>query len=138
MKTKLLLVCAMSLCLGVAAYAQTAAPDAPPPAPGAPKDEMRMPPPPPGEDAMSDDDDAAEMAPPAGPRGHGPDRMGPRGPRHGPRGMMPPPPPSKAADFRIENGPFKFQVKCAEDEPMQACADIAIKMLAEAKNLPAR
>ncbi|WFU07665.1 hypothetical protein QA646_10010 [Rhizobium sp. CB3090] len=30
---------------------------------------------------------------------------------------------SKAARFRIENGDVKIDIKCAEDEPMKACAD---------------
>ncbi|MDL2397441.1 hypothetical protein [Rhizobium mayense] len=30
---------------------------------------------------------------------------------------------SKAARFRIENGDVKIDVKCADDEPMKACAD---------------
>jgi hypothetical protein len=33
------------------------------------------------------------------------------------------PTPSKAARFRIENGDVKIYVKCADDEPMKACAD---------------
>jgi hypothetical protein len=41
----------------------------------------------------------------------------------GPWGHRPPPPPSKAAHFRIEDGSVKIDVKCAEDEPMKACAD---------------
>ncbi|MBB5573287.1 hypothetical protein QD357_04670 [Rhizobium sp. BR 317] len=30
---------------------------------------------------------------------------------------------SKAARFRIESGDVKIDIKCAEDEPMKACAD---------------
>ncbi|MBB4569232.1 hypothetical protein [Rhizobium leucaenae] len=33
------------------------------------------------------------------------------------------PMPSKAARFRIEDGDVKIEVRCAEDEPMKACAD---------------
>ncbi|GGD90171.1 hypothetical protein GCM10011390_06190 [Aureimonas endophytica] len=144
MNTKLLLASAMSLCLfGGAALAQSQTPP-PPPAPpaAAPKDDARMAAPDAGDDDQmgpAGDEDMADMPPPpppGGPRDHGP---GPKGPRHGmgPRGMMPPPPPpSKAAHFRIQNGPFRFDVKCADDEPMQACADIAAKMLDQAKSLP--
>jgi hypothetical protein len=45
---------------------------------------------------------------------------------HGPR---PPPPPSKAAHFRLESAGVVLDVKCADDAPMQACADIALQML---------
>ena len=62
---------------------------------------------------------------------------------HGPRGDMgfrgdrdfrghrppPPPPPSKAAHFRIEDGDTKIDLKCAEDEPMKACADLLIQVM---------
>jgi hypothetical protein len=34
-----------------------------------------------------------------------------------------PPPPSKAAHFRIEQGDNAIDVKCADEEPMRACAD---------------
>jgi len=40
-----------------------------------------------------------------------------------------PPPPSKAAHFRIEQGDNAIDVKCADEEPMRACADIAIQFL---------
>ncbi|AYG59669.1 hypothetical protein [Rhizobium jaguaris] len=30
---------------------------------------------------------------------------------------------SRAARFRIENGDVKIDIKCADDEPMKACAD---------------
>ncbi|MBE7186360.1 MAG: hypothetical protein INR68_18365, partial [Methylobacterium mesophilicum] len=45
---------------------------------------------------------------------------------------------SKAADFSIENGSLKFRVRCAEDEPMQACADIASRLLGEVTGAPGR
>jgi hypothetical protein len=40
-----------------------------------------------------------------------------------------PPPPSKAAHFRIEQGDNAIDVKCADDEPMRACSDIAMQFL---------
>jgi hypothetical protein len=46
-----------------------------------------------------------------------------------PRGEGPPPPPSKAAHFRVEQGDDTVDVKCADDEPMRACADIAMQFL---------
>jgi hypothetical protein len=39
------------------------------------------------------------------------------------------PPPSKAAHFRVEQGDNAIDVKCADDEPMRACADIAMQLL---------
>lgn len=52
----------------------------------------------------------------------------------GPRGEVPPrgegpPPPSKAAHFRVEHGDDAVDVKCADDEPTRACADIAMQLL---------
>jgi hypothetical protein len=38
-------------------------------------------------------------------------------------------PPSKAAHFRIEQGDNAIDVKCADDEPMRACSDIAMQFL---------
>jgi hypothetical protein len=45
-----------------------------------------------------------------------------------PRGEGPPP-PSKAAHFRVEQGDNGIDVKCADDEPMRACADITMQLL---------
>jgi hypothetical protein len=39
------------------------------------------------------------------------------------------PPPSKAAHFRVEQGDNAIDVKCADEEPMRACADIAMQLL---------
>jgi hypothetical protein len=39
------------------------------------------------------------------------------------------PPPSKAAHFRVEQGDNAIDVKCADEEPMRACADIAMQFL---------
>jgi hypothetical protein len=49
-------------------------------------------------------------------------------PAGGQRGEVPPP-PSKAAHFRVEQGDNAIDVKCADDEPMRACADIAMQLL---------
>ncbi|MGO7542408.1 hypothetical protein ACC680_27925 [Rhizobium ruizarguesonis] len=45
----------------------------------------------------------------------------------GHRSMLPP--PSKAAHFRIEDGNTKIDLKCAEDEPMKACADLLLQVM---------
>ena len=39
------------------------------------------------------------------------------------------PPPSKAARFRIEDGDTRIDLKCAEDEPMKACADLLLQVM---------
>jgi hypothetical protein len=52
----------------------------------------------------------------------------PQPPAGGPRSEGPPP-PSKAAHFRIEQGDNAIDVKCADDEPMRACSDIAMQFL---------
>ncbi|MDX7951212.1 hypothetical protein P7D22_08480, partial [Lichenihabitans sp. Uapishka_5] len=57
---------------------------------------------------------------PGGPQGHRP----------------PPPPPSRAAHFRIERGDTGLDVKCADDEPMKSCADIALQLLDKIQALP--
>jgi hypothetical protein len=41
----------------------------------------------------------------------------------------PPPPPSKGAHFRLEDGETKIEIKCADDEPMKACADIMMQLI---------
>ena len=94
----------------LAASAAVAQP-APPPAGPRPGPEAGAPPPP----------------PPGGPHG------GPRGPRGGPDA----PPPPKAAHFRLERGDTALDVKCAADEPMRACADIALQLLDKLAALPA-
>jgi hypothetical protein len=60
----------------------------------------------------------ATQPPAGGPRGEAP-----------PRAEAPPPPPSKAAHFRVEQGDNGIEVKCADDEPMRACADITMQFL---------
>lgn len=76
----------------------------------------------------------AQPAPPDGPRG----RMDagapppPGGPRRGPDippPPPPPPPPPKAAHFIVARGDARIDVKCADDEPMKACADITLQLL---------
>lgn len=100
--------------------------------------EQPAPPPPPP--SASFDAGPMDDAPPPPPRGPG--RHGERGPMggHGPvggrDGERPPPPPSKAAHLRLEKGDLKLDVKCAEDEPMKACADIAMQLLDRATPKP--
>lgn len=93
------------------AMAQAAAPTPPgtPPAPGRP-------------DAMNPD---AGVAPPPG---------GPP-PPNGPRAHRPPP-PSTAAHLRIERGDTAVDIKCADDEPMKACADVTLQLLDKLKAMP--
>jgi hypothetical protein len=84
------------------------------------------PPPPPG--ATFDAGPVDDAPPPhPGPGRHG--DHGERGPMGGRDGERPPPPPSKAAHFRLEKGDLKLDVKCADDEPMKSCADIALQLL---------
>ncbi|GJE50022.1 hypothetical protein GOFOIKOB_3064 [Methylobacterium tardum] len=102
-----------ALLSGTVAFAQT-----PPPPPGGPRPgpEAGAPPPPP---------------PPGGPR-RGPDADAPPpppgGPQRGPDGPPPPPPP-KGAHFILERGDARIDVKCADDDPTKACADITLQML---------
>jgi hypothetical protein len=101
------------------------APDAavmPPPPPDGPDRGVR--PPPPGSDIR-------------GPAG-GPARISdhvwmPPPPPGGPRGPMPP--PSPGAHFHVERGGNVVDVKCADDQPMQACAAIAEQLLTEGRKL---
>jgi len=102
MRKYVISVLLMAALSGTAMAQQPPAP--PPPAPGGP-----------------DNLDAATAGPPPiGPEGD----MGPRGHR-----PPPPPPPSKAAHFRVEDGPKIIDIKCADDEPMKACADILSQLL---------
>jgi hypothetical protein len=79
---------------------------------------------------------AQPAPPPGGPR-PGPEAGAPPpgGPRRGPE-APPPPPPAKAAHFRLERGETALDVKCADDEPMKACADLALQMLDRLAALP--
>lgn len=58
-------------------------------------------------------------------------QMPPRGSRPGPEADAPPPPPppSKAAHFIFERGDARIDVKCADDEPSEACADTTSQLL---------
>lgn len=78
---------------------------------------------------------AQPAPPPNGPR-PGPEAGAPPpgGPRRGPD--APPPPPAKAAHFRLERGETALDVKCADDEPMKACADLTLQMLDRLAALP--
>jgi len=76
-------------------------------------------------------------APPSAPQPGGPTTtaQAPSPPAGGPRGEAPPrsegppPPPSKAAHFRIEQGDNAIDVKCPDDEPMRACVDVTMQFL---------
>lgn len=107
----LLLLTGFSLSLAAgSAMAQDTPP--PPPAPPVASDAMAPPPP-----------------PPAGPRGPEEAMRGGKGP-HGPEGHRPPPPPpSKAAHYRIETDDVKIDLKCADDEPAKACADLLMSTI---------
>jgi hypothetical protein len=109
-----------SLALGTAALAQA---DAPPPSVGTPAQTGAAPPPPPPLPPGDQMDDADAPPPPPGADLGGPPK-GPKGPPGGP-GMRrpPPPPPSKAAHFRMRQGPLEIDAKCADDEPTKVCVD---------------
>jgi hypothetical protein len=120
---KALLISGLSLAiLAGGAWAQDAAPA---PAGGAPAQmDMKAPPPPP-----------PGIRPPPG----GPDAMqdeGPGGPPpKGLRGRRPPP-ESKAAHFRVQQGDTALDIKCADDEPMQACAYLTMQLLNKLGAMP--
>jgi hypothetical protein len=143
MKQSLLLFSALLLAASSGlAIAQPAPPvpdtsmDAPPPPPppdGAGPDRGPPPSPPSRADARGPAGRPARLAdrgplppppPPGGPGGPGPDGRGPV-----------PPPPSPGAHFHIERGGNVVDVKCADDQPMQACATIAEQLLAEGRKL---
>lgn len=95
--------------------------------------EPGTPPPPPPPPSASEDGERMTDRPDARP-GDRPDYRwhGSRGDRgfRGFRGHRPlPPPPSKAAHFRIEDGNTRIDLKCAEDEPMKACADLLLQVM---------
>ena len=46
------------------------------------------------------------------------------------------PPPSKAARFHIETGDADIGIKCADDEPMKACADFTLQVLDKLAGMP--
>ncbi|KQR73057.1 hypothetical protein ASG25_20260 [Rhizobium sp. Leaf384] len=106
---RLLLLTGFTLSLAAgAASAQDTPP--PPPAPPAAAEAMTPPPPPPG-----------------GPRGPEEAMRGDKWHR-GPDGHRPPP-PSKAAHYRIETDDVKIDLKCADDEPAKACADLLMSTI---------
>lgn len=102
-----------ALLSGTVAFAQT-----PPPPPGGPRPgpEAGAPPPPPPPGGLRRGPDADAPPPPPG------------GPQRGPDGPPPPPPP-KGAHFILERGDARIDVKCADDDPTKACADITLQML---------
>jgi len=102
-----------ALLSGTVAFAQT-----PPPPPGGPRPgpEAGAPPPPPLPGGPRRGPDADAPPPPPG------------GPQRGPNGPPPPPPP-KGAHFILERGDARIDVKCADDDPTKACADITLQML---------
>ncbi|PDT00978.1 hypothetical protein CO666_28035 [Rhizobium chutanense] len=122
--------------LAVAALAGTAFAQQPPapPSAGTPPVavEPSAPPPP-----TPSDEGAMRGGPDALPRERPDDRW------HGSRGDMGfredrgyrgfrghhPPPLSKAAHFRIEDGNTRIDLQCAEDEPMKACADLLLQVM---------
>jgi hypothetical protein len=90
----------------------------PPPTPGL----APPPPPPPGvaPPLMSPGAEAGDMnGPPPPPPPGGP----------GPRSQRPPPPPERAAHFRLQRGDALLDVKCADEESMKTCADLALQMI---------
>lgn len=117
MKRYLMSALALAALTGSAFAQQPPAPPAPAGAPTAA--DAVMPPPPPG-GPVDPQDRAAPPPPPRGPEG----AMGPHGHR-----PPPPPPPSKAAHFRVEDGETRIDIKCADDEPMKACADILLQVI---------
>jgi hypothetical protein len=73
---------------------------------------------------------APGAAPSPPPQSNGPTATGPAPqPSLGAPLSERPPPPSKAAHFRIEQGDNAIDVKCADEEPMRACSDIAMQFL---------
>lgn len=46
------------------------------------------------------------------------------------------PPASKAARFHIETGDADIGIKCADDEPMKACADFTLQVLDKIAAMP--
>ncbi|MDC7741810.1 hypothetical protein [Rhizobium binxianense] len=112
--------------LAGAAFAQE--PSAPPSAGTPPAAAEPSSPPPP-----ASGDEGAMRGGPDGPPRDRPDYRwhGSRGHMgfRGFRGHHPPPPLSKAAHFRIEDGNTRIDLQCAEDEPMKACADLLLQVM---------
>ena len=103
------------------ALAQPTPPAGGDPPPAQPQDTAHPAPPP---QAGRDADDDGEMD---GARGHEA-----RWSHHRP------PPPSKAARFRVEAGDITLGMKCPEDEPLKACQDFALQLLDKAGSVATR
>ena len=56
-------------------------------------------------------------------------RGGPDGPGGFGRPHHMPPPPSKAAHFRMRSSTAAIDIKCADDEPTKVCADAASQLI---------
>jgi hypothetical protein len=69
-----------------------------------------------------DDESGPPPTEPDAHQGHGGMIGPPPGLRHGP-------PPPRAAHFRLDVGDERVDVKCADGEPMRACADIVLQIL---------
>jgi len=71
------------------------------------------------------------------PEARGPGERGPhRGPgMHGPHRFGP---PSKAASFSIQHGDTRIRIRCAENEPMQACVNAASALMDKVSATPSR
>jgi hypothetical protein len=135
MKALLLSGLTLALLTG-GAFAQASGQPTAAPAPG-----MASPPPPPVPGLEPPPPPPPGVAPPpvgpgaaAGDMGGPPPPPPPGGP--GPRGQRPPPPPEKAAHFRLQRGDALLDVKCADEEPMKACADLALQMVDRLQALP--
>lgn len=106
--------------LATSALAQPAQPPGGPRPPGS---EAGAPPPPLGPSGVRPGPtDGPPPPPPGGPRAEDP-------PHGGPHGMGPLPRPPKGAHFKLEMGDNSVDVKCDDDEPMRACADITMGFL---------
>ena len=117
MKASLTAALALALLTG-GALAQDAAP---PPAPAGMTPPTPSAAPPPARTG-------APALPPGGPAafdGGGPEAA----PPEGGRGRHPPPPPPKGAHIHLQHGDTMLDVKCADDQPMGACADLTLQML---------
>ncbi|MDX7951475.1 hypothetical protein P7D22_09880 [Lichenihabitans sp. Uapishka_5] len=122
MKTVLLGASLSLALLSSAAFAQQSPPTSP-----APAQDNANPAPPPGLQAGRDADDDGPMD--GGEMGRGGERWHRR---HGP------PPPWKAARFRVEAGDIAVSMKCPEDEPLKACQDFALQLLDKAGSVATR
>jgi hypothetical protein len=115
------MVAAIALLLATGVSAQTPPEDSHPQRDDRPgqfdRSEMRRPPGPPDFERRGGPGGPSGPGGPDGPGGFG-------GPHH-----MPPPPPSKAAHFRMRSGTAAIDIKCADDEPTKACADAASQLI---------